>query len=197
MEQRNSKYTTVHTSSMQLLTRFSSSSVSLLNYLPIAGQASQLLAELLFSGFSDYFRTRLPFLLLHSSINITSLIILIIRPSNHGTYMAGWYLNYLGAVSTMLLCAWASANLQHEPQVRTVLFATGTVFSYILSAFLPLATYPASEAPHWRIGAKVYLGFACGAAFLFVGIWYGFRREGKKTPKSSEGSVEESEVSKI
>lgn len=38
----------------------------MLNYLPIIGQASQLVAELLFSGFSDYFRTRLPFLLLHS-----------------------------------------------------------------------------------------------------------------------------------
>lgn len=38
----------------------------MLNYLPIAGQAIQLVAELLFSGFSDYLGTRLPFLLLHS-----------------------------------------------------------------------------------------------------------------------------------
>lgn len=38
----------------------------MLNYLPIAGQAIQLVAEILFSGFSDYFGTRLPFLLLHS-----------------------------------------------------------------------------------------------------------------------------------
>lgn len=38
----------------------------MLNYLPIAGQALQLTAELLFSGFSDYLGTRLPFLLLHS-----------------------------------------------------------------------------------------------------------------------------------
>lgn len=38
----------------------------MLNYLPIAGQAIQLVAELLFSGFSDYLGVRLPFLLLHS-----------------------------------------------------------------------------------------------------------------------------------
>lgn len=38
----------------------------MLNYLPIAGQALQLVAELLFSGFSDYLGTRLPFLLLQS-----------------------------------------------------------------------------------------------------------------------------------
>lgn len=42
------------------------SSVGMLNYLPIIGQAIQLVAELLFSGFSDYFGVRLPFLLLHS-----------------------------------------------------------------------------------------------------------------------------------
>jgi hypothetical protein len=69
----------------------------MLNYLPIIGQGAQLIAELLFSGFSDYFGTRLPFLLLHSVINITSHIIIIIRPKNEQAYMAGWYLNYLGA----------------------------------------------------------------------------------------------------
>lgn len=42
------------------------SSVGMLNYLPIAGQAVQLVAELLFSGFSDLLGVRLPFLLLHS-----------------------------------------------------------------------------------------------------------------------------------
>ncbi|KAH7118712.1 major facilitator superfamily transporter [Dendryphion nanum] len=161
-------------------------SVGMLNYLPIAGQATQLVAELLFSGFSDFFRTRIPFLLLHSSINITSLIILIVRPSNEQAYMTGWYLNYIGAVSTMLLCAWASGNLQHEPEVRTVLFATGTILSYLNNAFIPLAAYPAREAPHWRIGAKLYLGFACVALVIYIGIWFGFRWEDRK--KKQNGS---------
>lgn len=48
------------------VTNHFSSSVAMLNYLPIAGQAIQLVAELLFSGFSDYLGVRLPFLLLHS-----------------------------------------------------------------------------------------------------------------------------------
>lgn len=162
----------------------------MLNYLPIAGQAAQLIAELLFSGFSDYFGSRLPFLLLHSAINITSLTILTVRPESESAYMAGWYLNYLGAVSTMLLCAWASSNLQHEPQVRTVLFASGTIIAYLLSAFVPLAAYPASEAPHWRIGAKLYLGFACVAVAIFIGIWFAFRWEDKRRGRSKEESRE-------
>lgn len=42
------------------------SSTAMLNYLPIIGQAAQLVAQLLFSGVSDYVGARLPFLLLHS-----------------------------------------------------------------------------------------------------------------------------------
>ena len=49
-------------------------SVGMLNYLPIIGQGAQLVAELLSSGFSDYFGVRFTFLMLHSTINITSLI---------------------------------------------------------------------------------------------------------------------------
>lgn len=185
----------------------------MLNYLPIAGQAIQLVAEILFSGFSDYFGTRLPFLLVHSVsiyqgasklsilneskvINITALSILAARPDNVSFYMAGWYMDYIGAwvsqpaiecfipdrnrVSTMLLCAWAAAHLEKEPQVRTVLFATGTLFSYLFNAFLPIAAYPSSEAPNWQIGAKLYLGLSVVAAVLFISIALIFRWQAKR-----------------
>ncbi|CAI6093629.1 hypothetical protein V2G26_017259 [Clonostachys chloroleuca] len=159
--------------------------VAMLNYLPIIGQAAQLAAEVLYSSASDYFGKRLPFLLVHSVINITSLSILIVRPQNEKLYMAGWYMNYTGAVSMMLLCSWASEHLAHEPQVRTMLFASGTLFAYILSAFVPIAAFPASEAPNWRIGAKLYMGFAIFAVFLYFGIYFGFRWE-KKRAKQAE-----------
>ncbi|KJR86226.1 uncharacterized protein SPSK_02262 [Sporothrix schenckii 1099-18] len=150
-------------------------SVAMLNYLPIIGQAIQFVAEILFNGFSDYFGVRLPFLLLHSGINIISLIILIVRPANNGAYMAGWYLNFVGGVSTMLLCSWAATHLQDEPEVRTVLFASGTILAYLLSAFVPLAAFPASQAPNWHIGSKLYLGFAVLSAVIFVAIHFAFR----------------------
>ena len=94
--------------------------------------------------------------------------------------MAGWYLNYLGAVSLILLCSWASSHLQHEPQVRTVLFASGTVLAYVLNASLPLAAFPAREAPYWRVGAKLYLGVACVSVPVFLGIWGRFGWEGRR-----------------
>lgn len=75
----------------------------------------------------------------------------------------------------MLLCAWAAEYLEGEPEVRTVLFATGTIMSYAWTAFLPIAAFPAEEAPNWRVGSKVYLGLACLAAVIFVGIHFGLK----------------------
>jgi hypothetical protein len=89
-------------------------------------------------------------------------------------------LAYNDRVSTMLLCAWAAAHLETEPQVRTVLFATGTLFSYLFSAFLPIAAYPAAEAPHWRIGAKLYLGLSVLATVLFITIFFVLRWQAKR-----------------
>lgn len=68
--------------------------------------------------------------------------------------------------------------LEGEPEVRTVLFASGTILAYLQSGF------SASEAPHWRIGAKLYLGFAVVAMFIFIGIHFGLKWEAKKKDKA-------------
>ncbi|KAL1408544.1 hypothetical protein Q8F55_005356 [Vanrija albida] len=166
-------------------------SVAMLNYLPIIGQALQLVTQLLLTFASDWTGQRLPWLLVHAAINLASQIILVVRPARHA-YMAGWYLNYCGAASTMLLAAWGSGYLQDEPEVRTMMFATGTVFSYIQNAFLPIAAFPASEAPNWRIGAKVYLGAMAASTVLFVIIYFLFRRVDKiREEKAKRGEKDE------
>lgn len=74
----------------------------------------------------------------------------------------------------MLLCAWGAENLEDEPEVRTVLFASGTILSYLNSAFVPIAAFPASEAPNWKIGSKLYLAFALVSLAIFIAIHFGF-----------------------
>lgn len=60
---------------------------------------------------------------------------------------------------------------------------------------MPLAAYPASQAPGWRIGAKLYLGFAVGALCLYFGIWFGLRwEEGRGGEKRVGSEGEEREV---
>lgn len=83
----------------------------------------------------------------------------------------------------IILMAWATENLQHEPQVRTMLFASGTVLAYVMSAFIPIAAFPAVEAPNWRIGSKLYLGFTIAATFIFLAIHYRLRWEATRNAK--------------
>lgn len=92
----------------------------------------------------------------------------------------------------MLLCAWASAHLEKEPQVRTVLFATGTLFSYLFSAFLPIAAYPAAQAPHWHIGAKLYLGLSVFASVLFVSIFFILKWQAKRDKRKERTEHDDS-----
>jgi MFS transporter, ACS family, pantothenate transporter len=86
----------------------------------------------------------------------------------------------------MLITAWAAENLEAEPEVRTVLFASGTILSYLLTGFVPIAAYPASQAPNWVIGAKLYLAFALVALAMFIGIWFGLKWEAKKKARKLE-----------
>lgn len=90
----------------------------------------------------------------------------------------------------MLLCSWASVHLQQEPQVRAVLFASGTILAYLMNAFIPIAAYAAKEAPHGKIGAKLCVGFASVAVIVSVWIWWALRwEERKEDEKSIEGSI--------
>lgn len=87
----------------------------------------------------------------------------------------------------IILMAWATENLQHEPQVRTMLFASGTVLAYVMSAFIPIAAFPAVDAPNWKIGSKSYLGFTIAATLIFFAIHYRLKWEARR--KAKNGAV--------
>jgi hypothetical protein len=59
------------------------------------------------------------------------------------------------------------------------MFSTGTFITYVLNMWVPLLAYPASQAPHWKAGASVYLAFQLFATVMFIGIHYGLERDKK------------------
>lgn len=154
--------------------------VAQLNYIPMGGQAVCFVALIMFCGISDRIGVRLPSLMVHTVINVISQVILIVRPKNEATHMAGYLLNYAGLPAYLLVCAWAATYLNDLPEVRAVLFATGTVISYINVAFIPLWAYPTSQAPNWNVGAKFYLGSMLVAFCFFLATAYGLRWEERR-----------------
>lgn len=163
-----------------------------LNYFPIGGQAIGLVAQVSFALLSDRTGNRLGFLLLHATINIVSQITLIASsPSNLPAQFAGYYLNYFGAMATVILCSWAADILTAEPELKTIIFATGTVVSYLLSAFLPLATFPASQTPYYKIGSRLYLAFMIVATGMYFSIRWLQRRDERAARVAEEQGSEE------
>ncbi len=167
-----------------------------INYFPIGGQAIGLCAQVGFAFLSDYTGNRLAFLLLHATINIVSQVILIASsPSNLAAQFAGYYLNYFGAMATVILCSWAADILTAEPELKTIIFATGTVVSYLLSAFLPLATFPASQTPYYKIGSKLYLAFMIVATGGYFVISYLARKDKRAQVAAEDERVKGGSVS--
>lgn len=81
----------------------------------------------------------------------------------------------------MLLCSWGSARVQHKPEVRTVLFASGTVVAYVMSAFIPIAASPPPRNhPNGESASKLYLAFALVAVVAFIGIHFAFKWDEKE-----------------
>lgn len=155
-------------------------SVPQLSYIPMGGQAVCLVMLVVLMGLSDYLGVRLPSLTLHTILNLISQVILVVRPKNEATYMAGFFLNYAGLPAYLLVCAWAATFMNDLPEVRAVMYATGTLISYLNVAFIPLWAYPAKQAPNWHVGAKFYLGSMCVTFVLFLATAYGLRWEQRR-----------------
>jgi sugar phosphate permease len=166
-------------------------SVPQLSLIPMGGHAVCFIAIILFCGLSDRIGARLPSLLACAALNLVSQVILVMRPENDATHMAGYFLNYAGLPAYLLIATWAGTYLAHLPEVKVVMYATGTTVSYLSVAFIPLWAYPAKEAPNWNVGAKFYLGSMCVVTAVFIATAYGLRweqrkqlrREGKEVPK--------------
>lgn len=56
-----------------------------------------------------------------------------------------------------------------------------------MSAFIPIAAFPAVDAPSWKIGSKLYLAFSIAATLIFFAIHYSLKWESSR--KATDGAV--------
>ncbi|KAI5481261.1 MFS general substrate transporter [Pseudohyphozyma bogoriensis] len=147
-------------------------SVAQLNYIPTGGAAIAIVFMLVLPYLSDKTGKRAPFLIFNSLLGIFSSAVIAARPANRSFYMAGYFLMYAVQAGFLVLCAWISDVCGGRPELRTVIYASGTCISYILSATYPLKAYPASQAPNWKIGAKMNIGtFAVSIPVILLAVY--------------------------
>lgn len=84
------------------------------------------------------------------------------------------------SAANLIICAWGASHLEDQPAARTIFLSFGTTLNYISNMFLPIVAFPAKEAPNWKIGTKLYLGFILGCSVGFVAIHFALKREKRK-----------------
>lgn len=62
-------------------------------------------------------------------------------------------------LSLILSQAWGHEITQHNAELRQLLVATGNIFTYTFSAWLPVVLFPTYDAPHYKYAYQVLVMF--------------------------------------
>ncbi|CED85468.1 Permease of the major facilitator superfamily [Phaffia rhodozyma] len=155
--------------------------ISQLNMIPIIGYAIQMVAMVGCAWGSGRTGKRWLWIFGQMLTMLVGLIILVIWPKAFSAKMVGYYLLWLSNGVGPILVAWM-ADLSPSPEVRSIIVGVAVTLSYVVDSWLNVLVYPAREAPRYRVGYKVPLGFT--VVCMASSFW--FHLKAKKRAVSSE-----------
>ncbi|WWC57476.1 uncharacterized protein I303_100008 [Kwoniella dejecticola CBS 10117] len=148
-------------------------SVEKLNLIPVASAGISVVSLLTLMSLSDRFQVQWPFILFCLLIGLTFSSVLAVWEIPDSVRFASYFIMSIPTVFADLQIAWYGTLLAHSAEERSFMVAFGVVSMYCLNAGVPLSVWPATEAPHWRIGWKYSASCWAGAIVLFFClVWY-------------------------
>lgn len=136
------------------------STVSVTN-IPIAGYGISVVCALAFASLSDALQLRWQLAIAINLLQLFCTSILAAWPAGFGTKMAAFLLSFATSCNESLFVAWIGETCKGDPTERAVVVAWAVALIYAGNAGLPLVLWPADEAPEYRYGYKVAVGFCC------------------------------------
>ncbi len=130
-------------------------SVAQTNVLPTAGNALSVVAAFFFGIIADRTGKRLPILIVIELLMMTSNVMLSVWNIKKGALLFAFYLSYVGGAAQPIIIvsrqtrtikgllltrvsqAWGNELNGHDPNLRQLLVATGNIFTYTFSMFIP------------------------------------------------------------
>ncbi|PVH72722.1 pantothenate transporter [Cadophora sp. DSE1049] len=166
-------------------------SVEMVNIIPTAGSAIQVVASFLFGAISDFTGQRKHAANSVMVILMISNIILSIWNVPRAALLFAFFLSYVGISAQPIIISWGHELTQHNAELRQLLVATGNIFTYVFSAWLPLVLFPTYDAPKYDYGYQILLlfgGISIASTYL---LDYLYKRELKrnKTRVTESGLV--------
>ncbi|ETS86245.1 hypothetical protein PFICI_00073 [Pestalotiopsis fici W106-1] len=129
------------------------------NVLPTAGSALSIVSAFIFGMIADATGKRLPTIIAVESVVMLANILLSVWYLPKGVILFANYLAYMGAAAQPIVIAWGNELNRADPNLKQLLVATGNIFTYCFSSWLPLALFPTNDAPKYAYGYQVLILF--------------------------------------
>ncbi|KAF4126628.1 MFS transporter, ACS family, pantothenate transporter [Geosmithia morbida] len=129
------------------------------NVLPTAGNAISVVSAFLAGAIVDATGARLSMTVLVQTIVLVSNILLAVWHIPDSARLAGYFLSYAGSAAQPIIISWGHHLNAADPTLRQLLVATGNIFTYSFSTWLPLVLFPTYDAPHYKYGYQTLILF--------------------------------------
>jgi MFS family permease len=134
-------------------------SVSQVTSIPIGAYGISIASALLFASLSDRLQMRWQLAIFINVIQLICTSILAAWPANDNFKMAAMLVTFSTCINETLLMSWMGDVFRKYPTERAIIVAWTVSLLFVGNASMPLVLWPAKEAPNYKYGYKVAVGF--------------------------------------
>lgn len=142
-------------------------SVTQVSNIPVGAYGISIFSAIAFASLSDRLQMRWQLAIFVNCIQLVSTSILAAWPASDGLKMAAFLLSFTTVINETLIMSWLGETFKTKPTERAVIVAWTVSLLFVGNASMPLSLWPAKEAPNYRYGYKVSVGF-CVASCVGV-----------------------------
>ncbi|KAK1676873.1 pantothenate transporter [Colletotrichum godetiae] len=147
------------------------------NILPTIGNAIQIVAAFTVGWLSDATGSRVLTVVFVQALVLVSNIILSIWNVPKAALLAAFYLSYTGGAAQPIVISYGHEITQWNANLRQLLVATGNIFTYTFSAWMPVVLFPTYDAPQYKYGYQILILFGLFAAAGIYLLDYLYKRD--------------------
>ncbi|KAI7668856.1 major facilitator superfamily transporter [Hortaea werneckii] len=138
--------------------------------IPVGGYAISVVSAIAFASLSDRLQVRWQLAIFVDLIQLLCTSILAAWPANVGLKMFAFFLSYTTGINESILIAWVGDICKDNPTERAVIIAWTVSVMFAGNASMPLGLWPASQAPDYKYGYKVAVGFCVVSVIGIIGF---------------------------
>ena len=146
-------------------------SVEQVNYITMAGPATEIVAVIFYSRLADVTVLGPGLIGFQLGISAFALAVLSAWPPSIALKFAAYILLFSTTSITPILMSWMACVWKEYPARRALITGLVVLISYVSESWMVVVLWPATQAPHYHVGFKVALGFVC-LSFLSLLAFY-------------------------